>query len=326
MNCPKCQSDNTQRASVIYEQGTSSINTKSSSIGVASGTRGGFAIGTASTRTQGTQQSLLAKKLAPPGHSVSEVAAIAGLILAGFALYAANVSGFLAKFVSLICFAGAGIGLVYAVYWERTVRPLQVSGWSRTWYCNRCGERYSEPGAYDEYRAAAPNRARYTRIATVSLGASFLVAIVSFNSVTTAGASASSPQAYQSRPQDLWASQSKATQEAQTKYFADINAALATDPCGVSAFLRTGSGPVTGNMTLNPPRGIEVYFATPSRRVRHFVYPSNDGLCKVAMRSGFLVIPTGQHALVMLRQLGVMRPPVLGRTDRQGERLDPSGL
>src|SRR4051812_965705 len=63
--CPKCESDDVRKCSVIYQQGTATSVQQSSTVGVAD-TPGGWAVGGAATTTKGSQQSLLAQQVAPP--------------------------------------------------------------------------------------------------------------------------------------------------------------------------------------------------------------------------------------------------------------------
>jgi hypothetical protein len=66
MICKNCNSENTQKLSIIYENGTNNISTNSKTVGVGFGGGGGIGIGRSSTNTSGTSQSILAQKVSPP--------------------------------------------------------------------------------------------------------------------------------------------------------------------------------------------------------------------------------------------------------------------
>ena len=133
MNCPQCKSDNVQRLSVIYEGGTQKINTTSSSFGSGVSNRGGFGLGTATTRTQGTAQTKAAEKAAPPkkkNYALAVVLIVLGLFLT-------------TQSVIFILLAGLGGYLAYKAnaYNKETYPPL-YSTWEKSWQCNKCGEIY----------------------------------------------------------------------------------------------------------------------------------------------------------------------------------------
>jgi hypothetical protein len=65
MKCTDCGSDNCQRLEVVYQGGTSNIETHSSgsAIGLA---RGGLGVGIGRSKTSGTSQTQLAARASPP--------------------------------------------------------------------------------------------------------------------------------------------------------------------------------------------------------------------------------------------------------------------
>jgi hypothetical protein len=207
MNCAQCQSENTQRIELIYEQGTSEIHTRSSSIGSAVSFGGGFSVGSGVTTTRGTQQSRLAKKMAPPGRAPTILALIAALILGGLAFLAANTPGTLATFICVACFLGAAICIAYSVYWEKSVREPKLDGWRKTWHCNRCGAVYYEPCAYDAYNATKPARYLFGGATAAITAMCLLVVGESMDSLAAAdraarGVTASTPSAARTRTQN----------------------------------------------------------------------------------------------------------------------------
>ena len=65
LDCTACQSRQTKRLSVVYEQGLSNINTASNTGGMGLGF-GGLGVGIARSRTRGVSQTALSQKAAPP--------------------------------------------------------------------------------------------------------------------------------------------------------------------------------------------------------------------------------------------------------------------
>lgn len=63
MSCPKCQSENTQKISLIIEQGTVETEGQSNTFGSAIGSDGSYASGSSTTTINTSSQSQLAKKL-----------------------------------------------------------------------------------------------------------------------------------------------------------------------------------------------------------------------------------------------------------------------
>ncbi len=140
MQCTKCQSDNVQSLSVIYESGTSQINTRSRTTGGGIGFGGGGlggAVGGGRTTTSGTQQSHLAAKAAPPKKKPLSPAFIAvgiGLILVMAGLPA----------VFLIIAVAIGIFLGYRAWkYNKEEFPPKYEVWTRSWHCNKCGTIFS---------------------------------------------------------------------------------------------------------------------------------------------------------------------------------------
>lgn len=134
MNCPQCKSDNVQKLSVIYDAGTHKINTTSSTFGSGVGNRGGFGIGTATTRTQGTSQTKAAEKAAPPKKKNYMWAAI--IIAVGLFLSIESIA-----FILVLPIGGY---LAYRAYTYNSVNyPPLFSAWEKQWMCNKCGEIYT---------------------------------------------------------------------------------------------------------------------------------------------------------------------------------------
>ena len=95
LNCPKCNSENTQKLSAIVDSGTS--HSQSVSVGSFGGSFGGSAgFGTTSSTTNTTTQSTLAKKLAAPRKRATV------LLLIGFGFLMLIAWGMFGKFLGLL--------------------------------------------------------------------------------------------------------------------------------------------------------------------------------------------------------------------------------
>jgi hypothetical protein len=152
INCPKCESENVQRLSIIHSEGTSEINTTSTSVGMSGNSSGGISTGTARTRTSGTQQSALAMKANPPAKEKSPImqfiaTSIFGLIV-GFIVQAVLGEGFLGT----LAFFGAWGGLSYwgftravkAHNWNKDEWPALKEAWDHRWMCMKCGNLFEQ--------------------------------------------------------------------------------------------------------------------------------------------------------------------------------------
>src|SRR5690348_12233811 len=141
MQCPQCESSQVQRSEVIHLQGTSLIETTSQS--------GGFGN---STSTSGTQRSLLAEKLSPPGRALSMTLMIYGIVL----LAAASLRS--ATLVKLT-YVALGIWSWYMAYqWNQLEETPRRLVWTRQWHCNSCGHLFYAAGAWNEYKLLSTKR------------------------------------------------------------------------------------------------------------------------------------------------------------------------
>ena len=135
LNCPKCNSESTQKLSAIVDSGTS--HSQSVSVGSYGGTVGGAAqFGTTSSTTNTTTQSVLAKKLAAPRKKATI------LLLVGFGFLALIAWGMFGKFIGIIP-AGA-IGYFAWLKYQKNCAynanefPSLLENWNRSFYCHRC--------------------------------------------------------------------------------------------------------------------------------------------------------------------------------------------
>ena len=137
LDCPACQSRQTKRLAVVYEQGLSTINAASNTTGLGLGS-GGLGVGIARSRTRGISQTALSKKAAPP-----EKMGYAKPPLLIFVLYALlnifdsqgdNIANVLAAV--WLCASVACIAII-SNYNSKTWPQLKAV-WDRSYLCTRC--------------------------------------------------------------------------------------------------------------------------------------------------------------------------------------------
>lgn len=139
MKCEKCGSDNTQRLQVVYESGTSQINTQSHSIGSA-GTSDNYGTANFSTSTTGTVQTALGTRAAPPQEKSFKGAGIS-LLIGFFMLW--EGSGWVYMLGFPLIAAGGFFG--YKAYlFNKNEWPQQYRFWQGCWLCHKCGSIYHE--------------------------------------------------------------------------------------------------------------------------------------------------------------------------------------
>lgn len=127
MQCPKCNSDNTQRLEVIYEQGTQNIASTNHS-------------GSSDSSRFGVSQSKLAQKVSPPkGESWGFfiILVVIGLLCLGFSSIGVKIFG-------LLLVAGGIYGIYSAIKFNLKEYPDLYQYWKKSWYCNKCGNIYHE--------------------------------------------------------------------------------------------------------------------------------------------------------------------------------------
>jgi predicted RNA-binding Zn-ribbon protein involved in translation (DUF1610 family) len=168
MECPGCGSTNVQTLAMVYQSGTSTVETTSrsgpqtfSGFSVGSGASWSSTSGTlsgATTTTTGTSTTDLARKAAPPRKATSGWLGIGCLTLlvgvGGGILIAAIHNDKVGQTISGLVFLGSlCVGfLVFivmmrrAIRYNRTVLPGLLARWSRLWMCLACG-RVFEPAA-----------------------------------------------------------------------------------------------------------------------------------------------------------------------------------
>ncbi len=145
--CPKCNSQDTVKLSLLHMSGISNVSTTTKSagigIGIASGKKLGIGAGGGKGKTTGTHQTKLSELSAPPentGVSFSKMDVIA--LVVGFIIWCLCIS---AGNDTLPYLGWLGYGLVIAFIYHRgrqkrtTEYEYEYSNWSKKFMCNRCG-------------------------------------------------------------------------------------------------------------------------------------------------------------------------------------------
>lgn len=134
MQCPQCNSENTQRLRVVYEGGTSSIQTTSRSAGVGVGS--GFMSGGGVTKTSGVAQSGLAANASPPAKKPYGAMFAAAAFLTGAAFYSPTV-------VLMWPIAAIPVYVLWRRFqFNRDEWPRSFAAWDASWMCHKCGHMY----------------------------------------------------------------------------------------------------------------------------------------------------------------------------------------
>ena len=152
--CPKCDSSDVRRLSIIFGSGTTDVSLQSATLGLA--TYGDdIGVGVANTATSGKQQSLLARQVAPPAprQSSSGCVVILGLV-ATFAGIGLGLSAF-HKWSLEAAIGGiflVGIGILFIRESRRNAEEVNrynreewlklKQAWDRSFLCMRCGHRF----------------------------------------------------------------------------------------------------------------------------------------------------------------------------------------
>lgn len=137
LKCTSCGAEDVQRLSMVYQAGTSVINTttRGSTTGVGVG-RGGLGFGSASTRqtTTGTQRTQLAERAAPPARRPAVLLVVLGIVLS---LIGGAIGG---PLLGLPVLAGFGFFAWQGFVHNSSAYPALRERWERSWLCHRCGD------------------------------------------------------------------------------------------------------------------------------------------------------------------------------------------
>lgn len=124
LNCPCCHSENTQRVSIAYANGTKSISATTIGVGAFAG-------------TNGTSQSLAAANLAPPKPQGVGVLSALLWILALFLATKVGIWAIVAAFVIQL------VLVWHAMKSNDDCAKYITETWNHLQVCNRCGNVWS---------------------------------------------------------------------------------------------------------------------------------------------------------------------------------------
>lgn len=144
MKCPKCESDNTQRLEVAFNNGTQNISTSTRATGIGFGSGGSIGIGFGKAKTSGQSQTVLAQQLAPPAKESYKSAVVYALFGTIF-LYFQIIIGFQSLFGLLIALILLGTSVYRfrsAFRFNSQQWPRIYQNWAESWICHKCGGVY----------------------------------------------------------------------------------------------------------------------------------------------------------------------------------------
>lgn len=136
MNCNNCNSDNTQRLEVVYENGTQNINTKSRSTGLGF-SRFGSSIGFGRTKTTGVARSTAAIKAAPPAKK--KLLWFIVMVIVGISFVGSKNNVSHDYIIGVILLAVGGFFLYKNITFNKKTYPQLYQSWLKSWMCNKCG-------------------------------------------------------------------------------------------------------------------------------------------------------------------------------------------
>jgi hypothetical protein len=131
MQCTSCKSENVQRLSVVYDQGTQNIKTTGRTYGGGYGAGGAF--GGATTHTSGTSRTNSAQKAAPPPKQSFKWAVLC-VVLAVILIAATDFDP-----LGYLLILGGGFLGWRAYQYNKEKHPPLYERWQRSWMCNKCG-------------------------------------------------------------------------------------------------------------------------------------------------------------------------------------------
>ena len=131
--CPNCRSEHVQSFRVAYEAGTSTAESKSSGMGIGFTANGDVGVGFSSGKTQTTNMSLLAQKVAPPEKLK---------VRCEFLFEAASKVPYLVILPTL-----AVGGLIFGIpnylrFKKNKDWATRYAQWQRSWICHKCGHTF----------------------------------------------------------------------------------------------------------------------------------------------------------------------------------------
>lgn len=150
MQCPKCNSEDAVKLSLVHAAGLSDVKTRSRGHGLALGI-GGLLLGFGSSKAAGTSQTQLSKLAAPPRkkryrHVILAwliALLMAGPLIAVFTASAANPDAVLRHDFQIFAYISTAIvAFILIGLWSfnRAIFPRKCDLWNRSFMCRRCGQ------------------------------------------------------------------------------------------------------------------------------------------------------------------------------------------
>jgi hypothetical protein len=172
--CPSCRSSQVQRARMVHEMGTSSTRSSSTGVGIGGAFGGGESgIGLLGSSSQGSQQTALAKRMAPPAKSpAGGILFFLGLLTVAIGLAAGSGSPSAEGSSSSIVLLPMGIGLLIAsvVAFNRINHdfPAKLAAYEARWCCLTCGHAWQREAPSAPAPPAGPGGVVIAQSATSS--------------------------------------------------------------------------------------------------------------------------------------------------------------
>ena len=133
MTCPVCNGNNWKAASLVYQEGLTTVDTSTNSLGLGLG-GGHLGLGVARGKTKGVHQTELSKRAAPPSENSWRVAFLMGAIVTA-------ILGLFASFWWFItCLFIAGVFATWTSGAE--ARAKEVEFYNNKRVCQQCGHIY----------------------------------------------------------------------------------------------------------------------------------------------------------------------------------------
>ena len=140
-SCPVCSSDQTQRFSVIYEQGLSDINTRSRTVGAGVG-GSHLGLGALRTKTSGTSQTMMSKKASPPTKKRFLLPLLAIFIASGVISWGFPRHAVAQSVINIVWLLGSISWVFYAIKYNTTTYRSLKEKWANTFLCLRCNNEF----------------------------------------------------------------------------------------------------------------------------------------------------------------------------------------
>ncbi len=148
LNCPKCQSEQTQKVSIAYQSGVTNVNTITSSSGVILG-GAGFNVGLGKGKTTGTMKTQLSQSISPPRkYSYKELfkRGFVFLIVSSIVITLLNIRNlYVSYFITFAIFFWMYKKYKDASTYNNNTFPRLLAQWNKNFICLRCGTIF-EPG------------------------------------------------------------------------------------------------------------------------------------------------------------------------------------